>query len=193
MVEAHACNAAVNMKLPLREVEHVKVMIRYLTVINKTVCNGALMFRHPWWCGPRGPHLPGDRPLRSLRRCRDGLFYGFPCEYAGPINRTIFVIQALRVRYVRPKFFCNLATVSENTIPRSNTYHLFPTDHVSIECFRILTCCRFASHFAVHHTADFGLLWIPISTSTHFERSYTPLRNTLNFIVNLFRSFVYRG
>ncbi len=38
MVEAHACNAAVNMELPLREVEHVEVRstIRYLTATNKT-------------------------------------------------------------------------------------------------------------------------------------------------------------
>ncbi len=38
MVEAHACNAAVNMKLPLHEVEHVEMhsMICYLTEINKT-------------------------------------------------------------------------------------------------------------------------------------------------------------
>ncbi len=38
MMEAHVRNAAVNMKLPLREVEHVEVRntIRYLTAINKT-------------------------------------------------------------------------------------------------------------------------------------------------------------
>ncbi len=37
-MEAHARNAAINMELPLREVEHVEVRItiRYLTAINKT-------------------------------------------------------------------------------------------------------------------------------------------------------------
>ncbi len=125
----------------------VEAHARYLTTINKTVYNGAPTFRLPWWCGPGNPHLPGGRMLRSLRCCQDGLFYGFPWEYTRPIGRIIFVIRALCVRYARLKFCCNLATVSENTIPQSNTCGLLPTDRVPVECFRIPTCCRLVFHF----------------------------------------------